>query len=87
MHIGCHLNEIIQSLSDHKKLKIIDLSHNHIKSFKEIGEFMSNNQVLHTLILKGNEITCQREFRFILRGMEKNTSVIKLELDLKNQIS
>jgi len=58
MNIGRHLNEIIQSLSDHKKLKVIDLSNNQIKSFKEIGEFLGKNQVLKTLILKGNEITC-----------------------------
>ena len=45
MNIGRenHTQEIIQSLSNHLKLKIIDLSRNQIRSFELIGEFLGKN--------------------------------------------
>ena len=45
-HGTIHTMEIMKSLGDHRKLRILDLSNNNITSFKYIGDFLAKNVVL-----------------------------------------
>lgn len=54
MNMRAHTNEIIQSLHDHRQLRILDLTDNGIQSMDYISRFLSYNQVIRELVLAGN---------------------------------
>ena len=78
-----HTKELVQSISDIKTLRILDLSHNHIQSMEDISNLLSKNQYIQELNLEGNPIGKIEDFRYLLVGMANNVSVVKFSFELK----
>ena len=64
-----HLKEIVKYLLDHKNLKILDLSYNELSKMNNISEFLTKNQVIQQLNLKGNNIKQECDLRSLLFGL------------------
>ena len=85
--MGSQLNEILKSLGDHKQLKILDISHNGLKDMQQISDLIIKNQTIQELNLKGNYIWDHENLECLLMAMIQNTSITKLEYELKQSPS
>ena len=86
-----HLKEILETLYDHKTVKILDLSYNNISGLKEISSLIVKNQHIREIYLNEEEdgvqvVNTKEDFNMLVAAIQKNLSIKKLEYGISKHL-